>query len=151
MLWAASVLYCSTCCAFPTHASDGDQTFQESLQNVILFLLLTLISLLQVQQRDQNSQSARMILRFRDDKIRRLEGLVAGKIPVDNHLVEENKQLAEELKLVRTQIDRNPELTRFAMENIRLQEQVRGYGHPRALNPDCLFRCLNSLASILEF
>jgi kinesin family protein 15 len=68
-----------------------------------------------------------MILRFRDDKIRRLEAVVAGKIPVDNHLVEESKRLAEELELVRAQIDRNPELTRFAMDNIRLQEQVRGY------------------------
>lgn len=74
-----------------------------------------------------------MILRFRDDKIRRLEGVVAGKIPVDNHLVEENKRLADELELVRAQTDRNPDLTRFAMENIRLQEQVRGYGLARAL------------------
>jgi len=74
-----------------------------------------------------------MILRFRDDKIRRLEGVVAGKIPVDNHLVEENKRLTEELELVRSQIDRNPELTRFAMENIRLLEQVRGYARVRVL------------------
>ncbi|KAG0577882.1 hypothetical protein KC19_5G188700 [Ceratodon purpureus] len=80
-----------------------------------------------VQQRDQNSQSGRMILRFRDDKIRRLEAVVASKLPVDNYLIEENKRLIEELELVRSQIDRNPELTRFAMDNIRLMEQVRGF------------------------
>jgi kinesin family protein 15 len=68
-----------------------------------------------------------MILRFRDDKIRRLEAVVAGKLPMDNYLIEENKRLIEELELVRAQIDRNPELTRFAMDNIRLMEQVRGY------------------------
>ena len=68
-----------------------------------------------------------MILRFRDDKIRRLEAVVGGKLPVDNYLIEENKRLMEELEIVRAQIDRNPELTRFAMDNIRLMEQVRGY------------------------
>ena len=83
-----------------------------------------------------------MILRFRDDKIRRLEALVAGKIPVDNHLVEDNKRLAEELELVRAQIDRNPELTRFAMDNIRLQEQVRGYVTRHISDYVCFGGCL---------
>lgn len=68
-----------------------------------------------------------MILRFRDEKIRRLEAVVGGKLPVDHYLIEENKKLAEELDLVRLQVERNPELTRFAMENIRLLEQLRGY------------------------
>lgn len=79
-----------------------------------------------MQQRDQNTQSGKMILRFRDDKIHRLESFVAGKIPLDHYLSEENTKLAEELDLVRGQIERNPELTRFAMDNIRLMEQVRG-------------------------
>lgn len=68
-----------------------------------------------------------MILRFRDEKIRRLEAVVTEKLPVDNYFFEENKRLTEELELVRAQIDRNPELTRFAMDNIRLMDQVRGY------------------------
>lgn len=68
-----------------------------------------------------------MILRFRDEKIRRLEAVVTEKLPAGDYLIEENKRLAEELALVRAQIDRNPELTRFAMDNIRLMEQVRGY------------------------
>jgi kinesin family protein 15 len=67
-----------------------------------------------------------MILRFREDKIQRLESLVEGKLTVDSYLVEENRRLKEELQLVRSQIDRNPELTKFAMENIRLIEQLQG-------------------------
>jgi len=97
------------------------------LQKVGIFPLLILTILSQVQQRDQNTQSGKMILRFRDEKIRRLEAVVAEKLPVDTYLVEENKRLTEEVELVRAQIDRNPELTRFAMDNIRLMEQVRGY------------------------
>ncbi len=81
---------------------------------------------LQVQQREQNTQSGKMILRFREDKIQRLESLVEGKLTVDSYLVEENGRLKEELQLVRSQIDRNPELTKFAMENIRLIEQLQG-------------------------
>ncbi|CAK9869214.1 unnamed protein product [Sphagnum jensenii] len=80
-----------------------------------------------VQQREQNTQSGKMILRFREDKIQRLESLVEGKLTVDSYLVEENGRLKEELQLVRSQIDRNPELTKFAMENIRLIEQLQGY------------------------
>ncbi len=79
-----------------------------------------------MQQREQNTQSGKMILRFREDKIQRLESLVEGKLTVDSYLVEENGRLKEELQLVRSQIDRNPELTKFAMENIRLIEQLQG-------------------------
>ncbi len=79
-----------------------------------------------MQQREQNTQSGKMILRFREDKIQRLESLVEGKLTVDSYLVEENRRLKEELQLVRSQIDRNPELTKFAMENIRLIEQLQG-------------------------
>ncbi len=79
-----------------------------------------------MQQREQNTQSGKMILRFREDKIQRLESLVEGKLTVDSYLVEENGRLKEELQLVRSQIDRNPELTKFAMENIRLIQQLQG-------------------------
>lgn len=80
-----------------------------------------------MQQRDQNTQNGRLILRFRDEKIRRLEAVVGGQLPVDNYLIEENKRLVQELELVRAQVERNPELTRSATDNIRLLEQVRGY------------------------
>lgn len=68
-----------------------------------------------------------MILRFREDKIRRLETLSKGLLSVDSYLAEEKNMLMEEIQLMREKVDRNPELTRFAMENIRLLDQLRRY------------------------
>jgi len=65
------------------------------------------------------------MLRFREDKIKQLELLVHGTLSSENYLMEENKALMEEIQLLRARIDRNPELTRFALENIRLQEQLQ--------------------------
>ena len=66
-----------------------------------------------------------MMLRFREEKIKQLELLVHGKLSFDIYLEEENKALLEEIQLLRARTDRNPELTRFALENIRLQEQLQ--------------------------
>jgi kinesin family protein 15 len=66
-----------------------------------------------------------MMLRFREDKIRRLESQVAGSITADQFLQEDNKALSDEIQLLQGKIDQNPEVTRFAKENIRLQEQLR--------------------------
>jgi kinesin family protein 15 len=66
-----------------------------------------------------------MMLRFREDKIRRLESQVAGSITADHFLQEDNKALSDEIQLLQGKIDQNPEVTRFAKENIRLQEQLR--------------------------
>ena len=66
-----------------------------------------------------------MTLRFREDKIRRLESIEDGLLSADAYLLEEKNALSEELQLIRGRLDRNPELTRFAMENIRLLEQLR--------------------------
>lgn len=68
-----------------------------------------------------------MVLRFREDKIRRLETLSKGLLSVDSYLVEEKNMLMEEIQLIQEKVDRNPELTRFAMENIRLLDQLRRY------------------------
>lgn len=65
------------------------------------------------------------MLRFREEKIKQLELLVHGKLSFDTFLQEENKALLEEIQLLRARTDRNPELTRFALENIRLQEQLQ--------------------------
>ncbi len=43
---------------------------------------------------------------------------------MDSHLEEEKQMLMQELQLMREKVDRNPELTRFAMENIRLLDQL---------------------------
>ena len=66
-----------------------------------------------------------MMLRFREDKIQRMESLVRGSLPADSFLFEENKALSEEIQLLQTKVDKNPELTRFALENIRLLDQLR--------------------------
>lgn len=81
----------------------------------------------QVHQREADTQSGKMILRFREDKIRRLETLSKGLLSVDSYLVEEKNMLMEEIQLIQEKVDRNPELTRFAMENIRLLDQLRRY------------------------
>lgn len=80
-----------------------------------------------VHQREADTQSGKMILRFREDKIRRLETLSKGLLSVDSYRAEEMNLLMEEIQLMREKIDRNPELTRFAMENIRLVDQIRRY------------------------
>lgn len=68
-----------------------------------------------------------MMLKFREDKIQRMESLLNGLTPTDTYLLEENCALAEELQLIRAKVDKNPEVTRFALENIRLLEQLRRY------------------------
>ncbi|BBM96977.1 kinesin family member 15 [Marchantia polymorpha subsp. ruderalis] len=80
-----------------------------------------------VHQREEDSQCSKMMLRFREDKIRRLEGVADGVLSAEYFYKEEQKSLMDELQLIRARIDRNPELTRFAMENIRLMEQLRRY------------------------
>lgn len=66
-----------------------------------------------------------MMLKFREDKIHRMESLVAGSLPQDDYLLRENKALHEEIHLLKDIIDKHPEVTRFATENIRLLDQVR--------------------------
>jgi kinesin family protein 15 len=80
-----------------------------------------------VKQREDDSQCSKMMLRFREDKIKRLESVANGFLSSDAFLVQEKNALVEELQLVQGRLDRNPELTRFAMENIRLLEQLRRY------------------------
>lgn len=66
-----------------------------------------------------------MMLKFREDKIQRMEALLGGLTSADAYLLEENRELSEEIQLMHSRVDRNPEVTRFAHENIRLLEQVR--------------------------
>ncbi|KAG4401136.1 hypothetical protein AAZX31_07G192900 [Glycine max] len=80
-----------------------------------------------VRQREEDTRSCKMMLRFRDDKIHRLESRLAGSIPMDTFLQEENKALSDEIQILQSKLDRNPEVTRFAVENIRLLDQLRRY------------------------
>ncbi|KAK9289237.1 hypothetical protein L1049_017711 [Liquidambar formosana] len=76
-------------------------------------------------QREEDAQRTKMMLRFREEKIKRLELLADGSVSAEKYLMEENNALLEEIQLLQARIDRNPELTRFALENIRLIEQLR--------------------------
>ncbi|KAK2969643.1 hypothetical protein RJ640_025820 [Escallonia rubra] len=76
-------------------------------------------------QREEDAQCTKMVLRFREEKIKRLELLSDGLVSADKYLLDENNAVVEEIQLLKARIDRNPELTRFALENIRLLEQLR--------------------------
>jgi kinesin family member 15 len=66
----------------------------------------------------------KMMLRFREEMIHRMKSLVDGLMPMDSYLVEENNALIEESQLLRARVDWNPEVSRFALENIRLLDQL---------------------------
>lgn len=76
-------------------------------------------------QQQEETQRTKMMLKFREDKIKRLELLLDGLISADKFYMDENSALREENQLLQVKIERNPEVTRFAMENIRLLEQIR--------------------------
>ncbi|KAL1180314.1 hypothetical protein V6Z11_A03G222400 [Gossypium hirsutum] len=80
-----------------------------------------------VRHREEDTRSSKMMLRFREDKIQRMESLVRGSLPADSFLLEENKALSEEIQLLQAKVDKNPEVTRFALENIRLLDQLRRF------------------------
>ncbi|KAL9251404.1 Kinesin-like protein [Drosera capensis] len=80
-----------------------------------------------VHQREDDMRATRMMLKFREDKIQRMEALLGELLPVDAYLLDENSALSEEIQLLRAKVDRNPEVTRFALENIRLLDQLRKF------------------------
>ncbi|XP_047340595.1 kinesin-like protein KIN-12D isoform X2 [Impatiens glandulifera] len=80
-----------------------------------------------VNQREEDTRCTKMMLKFREEKIQRLESLVGGLIPPDAYLQQENTSLSEEIELLKARLERNPEVTRFARENIRLLEQLRRF------------------------
>ncbi|KAK4777741.1 hypothetical protein SAY87_017928 [Trapa incisa] len=77
------------------------------------------------KQREDEIQGLKMRLRFREAGIKRLEAVASGKISAETHLLEEKEELLKEIEVLRTQVDRNQEVTRFAMENLRLKEEIR--------------------------
>ncbi|KAL9238163.1 hypothetical protein vseg_012628 [Gypsophila vaccaria] len=80
-----------------------------------------------VRQREEDTRCTKMMLKFREDKIHRMESLLGEIKPVDAYLLEENVALSEEIQMLQTKVDRNPEVTRFAVENIRLLEELRRF------------------------
>uniref|UniRef100_A0ACD5XRF6 Uncharacterized protein n=1 Tax=Avena sativa TaxID=4498 RepID=A0ACD5XRF6_AVESA len=80
-----------------------------------------------VCQREEDTRCAKMTLKFREDKIHRMEALVHNKLPAESYLLEDIKTLLQEIELLRAKVDKNPEVTRFALENIRLSNQLKRY------------------------
>ncbi|KAL5763630.1 hypothetical protein ACOSQ2_016224 [Xanthoceras sorbifolium] len=77
------------------------------------------------KQREDEIQGLKMRLRFREAGIKRLEAVVSGKISAETHLLKEKEEYLKEIEVLRSQVDRNQEVTRFAMENLRLKEEIR--------------------------
>ncbi|XP_030521087.2 kinesin-like protein KIN-12E [Rhodamnia argentea] len=77
------------------------------------------------KQREDEIQGLKMRLRFREAGLKRLEAVAAGRISAETHLLKEKEELLKEIEVLRSQIDRNPEVTRFAMENLQLKEEIR--------------------------
>ncbi|KAK2979840.1 hypothetical protein RJ640_015451 [Escallonia rubra] len=77
------------------------------------------------KQREDEIQGLKMRLRFREAGIKRLEAVASGKISAETHLLKEKEELLKEIEVLRTHVDRNQEVTRFAMENLRLKEEIR--------------------------
>ncbi|KAB1226943.1 Phragmoplast orienting kinesin 2 [Morella rubra] len=77
------------------------------------------------KQREDEIQGLKMRLRFREDAIKRLEAVASGKILIETHILKEKEEHLREIEVLRAQVDRNQEVTRFAMENLRLKEEIR--------------------------
>ncbi|KAF5744939.1 phragmoplast orienting kinesin 2 isoform X2 [Tripterygium wilfordii] len=77
------------------------------------------------KQREDEIQGLKMRLRFREAGIKRLEAVASGKISAETHWLKEKEEHLKEIDVLRNQVDRNQEVTRFAMENLRLKEEIR--------------------------
>ncbi|KAM7403058.1 hypothetical protein PAMA_003808 [Pampus argenteus] len=83
-------------------------------------------------QKDKFIHSSRMIVRFREDHISRLEKKLKaghGFLP-DKESQDQIDQLKEEIKILRDQVEHHPKMTRYAAENFSLREENR---HLRSL------------------
>ncbi|XP_069571062.1 kinesin-like protein KIF15 [Brachyistius frenatus] len=76
-------------------------------------------------QKDKFIHSSRMIVRFREDHISRLEKkLKAGQsLLSDEESQALTDQLKEEIKILRDQVEHNPKVARYAAENYSLREE----------------------------
>ncbi|XP_047323836.1 kinesin-like protein KIN-12E [Impatiens glandulifera] len=77
------------------------------------------------KRREDEIQGLKMRLGFRQAEIKRLEAVASGKISAETHLLKEKEEHLKEIEVLRSQVDRNQEVTRFAMENLRLKEEIR--------------------------
>lgn len=78
---------------------------------------------MQSDQQEEAALHSKTMLKFREEKIKRLESLLDGRVSADKFYLDNNNALREENLLLQAKIERNPEVIQFASENIRLLEQ----------------------------
>ncbi|KMZ62732.1 hypothetical protein ZOSMA_44G01340 [Zostera marina] len=75
-------------------------------------------------QKNEEIKGLKLRLRFREEHIKRLQACASESLS-DIHLQQEIENLSKEIEIFRNQLDRNPEITRFAMENLQVREELR--------------------------
>ncbi|KAJ0248236.1 Kinesin-like protein KIN-12E [Hirschfeldia incana] len=77
------------------------------------------------KKREDEIRGLKMMLKLRDSAIKSLQGVASGKISAETHVQKEKTDLLKEIEVLRAQVDRNHEVTKFATENLRLKEEIR--------------------------
>ncbi|KAJ9542940.1 hypothetical protein OSB04_029446 [Centaurea solstitialis] len=103
------------------------------------------------KQREDEIRGLKMRLRFREAAVKRLEGVASAKISAETHLLKEKEEHLKELEVLRSQVDRNQEVTKFAMENLRLKEEIRRHVAPTFVFYLSLLLNFNCLKALWEF
>ncbi|KAJ8460034.1 hypothetical protein OPV22_032960 [Ensete ventricosum] len=102
-----------------------------------------------VHQREEESRSNKMMLKFQEDKICRMEKLSEGQVPIGSYLLEEKHALSEEVQLLRARVDRNPEVACIALENVRLLDQLQRFQDFYGGERECLLAEVSELRNKL--
>lgn len=90
-----------------------------------ILVILYIDLLLQVRDMEEDAKRIKIMLNLREEKVGEMEFCTPGPLMTKECLIEENKTLKGEIKLLRDSIDKNPELTRSALENTKLWEQLQ--------------------------
>ncbi|XP_058779630.1 kinesin-like protein KIN-12E [Vicia villosa] len=78
-----------------------------------------------VKQREDEIQCLKMRLKFREAERRRLEAVASGKISAETHLLLEKEEHLKEIEVLQAKVDRSQDVTRFALENLQLTEEIK--------------------------
>jgi kinesin family protein 15 len=101
------------------------QVRTESLTYTANSSLLVPIFPIQVREYEHDYECNKKLVDCREDKIARLEQLADGVMSESDFMAQERLAAQLERRAMQEKIDRHPEVTRFAMENMRLVEQLR--------------------------
>ncbi|XP_010505456.1 PREDICTED: kinesin-like protein KIN-12C [Camelina sativa] len=80
-----------------------------------------------VRDMEEDAKRIKIMLNLREENVGEMEFCTSGSLMTKECLIEENKTLKGEIKLLLDSIDKNPELTRSALENTKLREQLQRY------------------------